>query len=99
MYIVGPVTAIYCVYILASLTPLQTLVAVMVVLTVTSTLYVCRSGSTGGEQSLVAKALYDFTASKSDELSFSTGDELALAPRPLQNGGEWLLAGRNRKSG
>ncbi|XP_064383506.1 peroxisomal membrane protein PEX13-like [Halichondria panicea] len=52
-----------------------------------------------GDQPLVAKALYDFTASRSDELSFAAGDELVLAPRQLQTGGDWLLVGRNRRSG
>ena len=57
-----------------------------------------RSGDSSG-QSLVARALFDFTATRSDELSFAAGDELVLAPRRLQNGGDWLLAGRNRRSG
>ncbi len=47
----------------------------------------------------MARALYDFAATKNDELSFAAGDELVLAPRQLQNGGEWLLAGRNKRSG
>ena len=56
-----------------------------------------RSGDDG--QPLVARALYDFNAVRNDELSFAAGDELVLAPRQLQNGGEWLLAGKNRRSG
>ncbi len=61
-------------------------------------IFLLRSGD-NGDQPLVAKALYDFTASRSDELSFAAGDELVLAPRQLQTGGDWLLVGRNRRSG
>ena len=37
-------------------------------------LYMYRSGS--DNQPLVARALYDFTAERTNELSFSVGDEL-----------------------
>lgn len=46
---------------------------------------------------VVARALYDFAPQREDELAFSAGDELVLAPRQLQSG--WVLAGKDRRSG
>ena len=45
---------------------------------VTECLYmcICRSSGSEGGQTLVARALYDFSAGSSDELTISTGDEL-----------------------
>jgi peroxin-13 len=56
-----------------------------------------RNWSSNEGQPLVARALHDFSAVNSDELSVSAGDELVLAPRQLQTG--WLLVGKNRTSG
>jgi peroxin-13 len=53
--------------------------------------------SSGEGQTLVARALHDFSAANPDELSVAAGDELVLAPRQLQTG--WLLVGKNRTSG
>lgn len=56
------------------------------------------SGSTDGNS--VARALYDFTAERSNELSITTGDELVVAPRQVQpNVPGWILVGKNRRSG
>lgn len=48
----------------------------------------------GEADHFVAKALFDFDSTRSDELSFQSGDQLKIAPTDLQTSGNrgWLLA-------
>jgi hypothetical protein len=51
-------------------------------------------------QGAAAKALFDFTAEKPDELTISKGDELSIAPTQLQpHVTGWILVGCNKRSG
>ena len=53
-----------------------------------------------GEGQLTARALYSYRGAGGDELSFSAGDELTVAPQQLQPQlPGWILAGMNRQSG